>query len=78
MECSNGHDRCCGQDRLLRLPEVIQMTRISKSTIDRKIKKGLFPQSVRLGPTSVAWWESEVLAWMADRPRALEDHGSER
>lgn len=51
-------------ERLLKLPEVIQMTGVSKSAILRKEKVGEFPKRIKLGPRSVAWSETEINAWV--------------
>ena len=56
-------------DRLLRLPEVKGLVGLSRSTIYVMVEQGLFPQQVLLGQRAVAWWESEILAWIASRPR---------
>lgn len=53
--------------RLLRLPEVLYLTGLSRSNIYRKIKAGTFPASVDLGANSVAFLEEEVLAWIQAR-----------
>ncbi|HAS6505326.1 helix-turn-helix transcriptional regulator [Vibrio alginolyticus] len=65
--------------RIIQLTEVIKKTSISKSTIYRKIEKGLFPSPVRLddGDSSsntrrVGWFESEVDEWILSRPRVLD------
>lgn len=52
-------------DRLIRAPEVEHLTGLSRRTIYRKVKAGLFPAVVQLGANSVAWRESEVAAWVA-------------
>lgn len=52
---------------LLRLPRVIEMTGLSRSTIYIRIKQGSFPRSVSLGPRSVAWVRDEVEAWIRER-----------
>jgi prophage regulatory protein len=51
-------------DRLVRLPEVLRLCALSRSTLYNKIAKGEFPKQVRLGANIVAWYESDVLAWM--------------
>lgn len=56
------------RERLIRLPEVLELTGLSKSTLYRKIKEDQFPAPVSLGPGSVAWRKSEVLDWIANRP----------
>lgn len=57
------HDR--SQDAFLRLPDVIRRTALSRATIYRKIDRGEFPKPERLGANSVAWYESDVAAWVA-------------
>lgn len=45
---------------LYRLNEVIKEVTLSKSTIYRLIKVGLFPQSIKLSPGRVAWRKSDI------------------
>lgn len=52
------------KDRLVRLPEVLRLCALSRSTLYSKVAKGQFPKQVRLGANIVAWYESDVLAWM--------------
>ena len=54
--------------RLIRLPEVLRLTGHSRSNLYRKIQSSQFPEPVRLGPRSVAWRVSDVLAWIDTRP----------
>jgi prophage regulatory protein len=49
--------------RFIKLPTVKFYTSLSTSEIYRRIAAGTFPAQVNLGPKSVAWIESEVLAW---------------
>lgn len=51
-------------DRLLRLPEVLRLCALGRSTLYEKIARGLFPKQVRLGENIVAWYESEIRAWI--------------
>ncbi len=53
---------------LLRLPKVKTLTCQGKTAIYAGMKNGTFPRSVRIGARSVAWRESEVLAWIESRP----------
>lgn len=55
------------RDRFLRLPEVIRVAGLSRSTIYALMKKGEFPKGVQLSARSVAWSESQVLQWVQDR-----------
>ncbi|GLK90045.1 helix-turn-helix transcriptional regulator [Pseudomonas turukhanskensis] len=49
--------------RFIKLREVKTLTTLSTSELYRRIADGAFPRQVPLGPKSVVWIESEVLAW---------------
>jgi prophage regulatory protein len=49
-------------DRLLRLPEVIERTRISRSTIYTNMSIGKFPKQIKPSPGCVGWRESDIEA----------------
>ncbi|SAF52816.1 helix-turn-helix transcriptional regulator [Enterobacter kobei] len=55
------------QERFLRLPEVIHQCGLSRSTLYDLIARDAFPAQVSLGGKNVAWLQSEVTAWMAER-----------
>ncbi|KAA5995418.1 AlpA family transcriptional regulator, partial [Pantoea sp. M_5] len=50
-----------------RLPEVIHVSGLSRSTIYDLISRNAFPAQVSLGGKNVAWLASEVSAWMNAR-----------
>jgi prophage regulatory protein len=54
-------------DRILRLPEVIRMTGVCRSTILVWAQVGRFPKKVTLGPRCVGWSERAVRGWIATR-----------
>jgi len=56
-------------ERILRLNEVKTRTGKKRSTIYADMKEGLFPCSIKLGPRSVGWLESEIDAWIKGRIR---------
>lgn len=59
-------------ERILRRPEVIQLTGLPQSTLYDRISAGDFPRPIKLGgphSCSVGWKESEVQSWIADRAR---------
>lgn len=61
------------QIRFIRKKEVMHRTGLSSSSIYDLMAKGLFPQKITLaGGKSVAWLESEVLAFMQERIAARE------
>ena len=55
------------QVRVLRLPEVMARTGLSRSTIYVRLEQGLFPRPVSLGGRAVGWIESEVDEWIRER-----------
>ena len=50
----NGASRKCGKGRV---------------QIWRDVRANRFPAPIELGPNSVAWFEDELDAWLASRPR---------
>lgn len=57
------------KSRLLRLPDVIAITGVPRSTIYLKIKNKEFPPQVQIGSRSVAWLESEIYEWINNNLR---------
>ncbi|WP_294948288.1 AlpA family transcriptional regulator [Sulfurivirga sp.] len=55
------------KSELMRLKEVCQETGLSQGTIYRLMSEGKFPQSVKIGPRSVAWKRMEVYDWIRSR-----------
>jgi len=49
---------------LIKLPQVIELTTLSQSTIYRLISKGVFPKQFKLAERSSAWLEQEVLDYI--------------
>jgi prophage regulatory protein len=58
---------CREKLRLLRRPEVEARTGIARSTLYEWMKRGEFPQPVKLGTRLVAWRESDITAWLESR-----------
>ncbi|HHQ6722396.1 helix-turn-helix transcriptional regulator [Serratia fonticola] len=52
--------------RLIRLPDVMMITGLKRSTVYNKMKSGEFPKSVSIGERSIAWVESEINSWVAN------------
>jgi prophage regulatory protein len=51
-------------DRLLRLPNVIAITGMSRSELYRRMAAGTFPMPVKLGIRMSAWPAGEVMSWI--------------
>lgn len=57
-------------DRVLRMPEVILTTGLSRSTIYAEISKGNFPKQLKLtGGRSSGWLESSVSEWLTSKSK---------
>lgn len=53
--------------KFIRLPEVIEISGLSKTTIYELVAAGAFPSPVKIGPRASAWLLSELEAWAASR-----------
>lgn len=65
-------------NRFLRLPDVIRLTGLSKSTIYKMVKEGQFPRSVPIYGSSVAWPASEVSEWTQSRIKIRDNNQKDR
>lgn len=52
---------------LIRRKEVERLTALSRSRIYALMRTGDFPKNVSLGAMSVAWLETEIHEWIAQR-----------
>jgi prophage regulatory protein len=55
-----------GSESLLRMKTVIARTGLSASTIHRREAAGTFPHRRQIGIRCVAWYESEIDAFVAN------------
>jgi prophage regulatory protein len=53
--------------RVLRLPEVMQVTGRTRSTIYDDIRRNAFPKPIAIGPRASGWLESEIIDWQEQR-----------
>jgi prophage regulatory protein len=53
--------------KLLRFPDVRDRTGLSRSTIWRLERRGVFPKHRRILSNAVAWVEEEVMAWIRSK-----------
>lgn len=52
---------------ILRLPDVIIRTGLSRSSIYNAIKSGNFPDRVSLGPRATGWRSTDIDEWIESR-----------
>ena len=55
---------------LLRLPMVMHITGLARSTIYKLVSQNQFPVPIKLSKRAVGWLQSEVEAWVSSRVRA--------
>ena len=53
--------------KLLRLPRVVEITALGKSSIYACVKSGAFPAPVRLSARAVGWREEDIDKWVSER-----------
>ncbi len=61
---------------VLRLPQVIQLVGLSRSSIYLLIQRGLFPKPVQLSLRAVAWRQADIEAWLESRAIAGSGEGA--
>ncbi|MDP5137930.1 AlpA family phage regulatory protein [Rheinheimera baltica] len=52
---------------IVKLPEMLEMIKCSKSKVYSEIKKGHFPKPIKLGDRAVAWVLEDVREWLDQR-----------
>ena len=57
---------------LLRLPKVLELTGLGRSTVYRMMAERTFPSPVRLGRRAVGWKSAAVEEWTLSRPPVSE------
>ncbi len=57
-------------DKILRLPQVIDTTGLSKASIYRLERSGDFPKRVSISPGAVGWGQFAIQEWIKTRPEA--------
>lgn len=64
---SSSSSALAGIAPLLRLPTVLRLTGLGRSTVYRMMSERSFPVPVRLGKRSVAWRHEDVQQWTQSR-----------
>ena len=63
-------------ERILRLPQVMEITGLAKPTIYLHIKQGTFPKQIKLGPKASGWLASDIQAWIESCVSASNDNNA--
>ena len=59
-------------DRLIALPQVIEVVCLSRSQVLALVQRRQFPSPLKVSSRAVRWRESEVREWIESRPRVVE------
>ena len=57
--------------RILKTNEVMKTIGLSKVTIWRMEKAGVFPKRINISSRRVGWLESEIEEWIESRPKGI-------
>jgi prophage regulatory protein len=57
-------------NRILRLPSVMELTGLGRSSIYARMSEKSFPASISLGARAVGWLESSIVEWIDGRVAA--------
>lgn len=60
---NDNHQR---RDRLIRMPELVERTGFSRTTIYRRVKDGTLPRPLLVGSSAIAWRESQIDEWISN------------
>lgn len=63
----NTHAPTLPMDRVLRMPDVMMIVGLKKTSIYMMMQSGQFPASLRLGARSVGWRSSVINQWLESR-----------
>lgn len=55
--------------QMLRAPEVMARTGLSRVTIWRRVRAGTFPAPIELGANSIGWPAAAITTWLENQPR---------
>ncbi len=59
--------------KMYRLPEVMNMTGLSRSSIYLRVSTDEFPKPVKIGRRAVGWPEDSIIAWQAKMMEAQDE-----
>ena len=57
--------------RIYRLPDLVSIYSMSRSSIYRAMADEGFPRPIKLTGRSIGWWREQVEDWFANRPTGI-------
>lgn len=65
-------------ERILRLREVVDTTRLSRTTIYTLVQNGEFPRPLRLSSRASGWLLSEIQEWLGSKANLRKEQAGGR
>jgi len=59
--------------KIYRLPDVMNMTGLSRSSIYLRVSTDEFPKPVKIGRRAIGWPEESIIAWQAKMMEAQDE-----
>jgi prophage regulatory protein len=59
--------------KIYRLPDVMNMTGLSRSSIYLRVSTNEFPKPVKIGRRAIGWPEESIIAWQAKMMEAQDE-----
>ena len=59
--------------KIYRLPDVMNMTGLSRSSIYLRVSTNDFPKPVKIGRRAIGWPEDSIIAWQAKMMEAQDE-----
>ena len=59
--------------KIYRLPEVMNMTGLSRSSIYLRVSTDEFPKPVKIGRRAIGWPEESIIAWQSKMMEAQDE-----
>ena len=59
--------------KIYRLPDVMNMTGLSRSSIYLRVSTNEFPKPVKISPRAIGWPEESIIAWQAKMMEAQDE-----
>ena len=59
--------------KIYRLPEVMDMTGLSRSSIYLRVSTDEFPKPIKIGRGAIGWPEESIIAWQAKMMEAQDE-----
>ena len=59
--------------KIYRLPEVMNMTGLSRSSIYLRVSTDEFPKPIKIGRRAIGWSEESIVAWQAKMMEAHDE-----